>query len=52
MLGLLYLTGFCERFVLLVDQGSEEMFGSSYDIIDATHQMEGWLLLVTCLSMC
>lgn len=52
MVSLLYLTGFCERFVLLVDQGSEEMFASSCDLIGATDQTEGWLLLVTCLSTC
>lgn len=52
MVGLLCLTGVYERFVLLVDQGSEEMFGSSYNLIHASDQKEGWFLLVTCLSTC
>ena len=34
-MGLLYLTEFRERFVLLVDRVSEEMFAGSYDLIDA-----------------
>lgn len=52
MMGYLYLTGFCSKFVFLVNQGNEEMFGSSYDLIDATDQMKGWLLQVICLSVC
>lgn len=49
-MGLLYLSGFRERFVLLVDRVSEEMFAGSYDLIDAIDQTEGRLFLPTSLS--
>lgn len=52
MVGIQYLAGFCERFILLMDQGNEEMFESSCGLIDVADQREGWLLLVTCLSTC
>lgn len=51
-MGLLYLTGFRERFVLLIDRVSEEMFAGSYDLIDAVDQAEGRLFLLTCLRGC
>lgn len=37
---LLCLTGFLERFILLVNWVIEEMFAGSYDLIDAIDQME------------
>lgn len=52
MVGLLCLTGFCERFVLLVDRGSEEMFAGICDLMDASDQTKGWLFLLTCLRTC
>jgi len=49
---LLYLTGFHERFVSLVDQDSEEMFAGSYDLIDAIDEAEEWQFPPACLSGC
>lgn len=52
MVCLIYVTGFCERFVLLVDQGSEERFAGSCDLTDAADRTERRLFLLTCLSTC